>query len=117
MFFRIYVIIIIIGYICYFVGMIAYDLLVNFRNGVREKLNEEETIDISDEMAAFEPIPIRRQDVQLPAAPKRKKRLPLSGKTQMTGGINVDELVATLEEAIKENNVVADIIKTSTEME
>lgn len=117
MFFRIYVIIIIIGYIGYFVGMIAYDLLVNFRNGVRKKLNDEENIDISDEMAAFKPIPIRRQDVQQPAAPKRKKRLPVSDKTQMTGGIRAEELVATLEEAIKENNVVADIIRTSAELE
>lgn len=119
MFFRIYVIFIIVGYICYFVGMIAYDLLLNFRKGSQKKFNEEEAVDISGEMAHFKPTLIRRQDVPQQTMPigKRKTRIKMLEEfTQMTGGIEVSKLVATVDEAKKENGDVGDIMNVANQM-
>lgn len=119
MFFRVYVIFIIVGYICYFVGMIAYDLLLNFRKGSQKKHNEEETVDISGEMAHFKPTLIRRQDVPQQTMPtkKRKTRVQMLEEiTQMSGGIEVSKLVATVEEAKKENGDVGSIMNVANQM-
>lgn len=119
MFFRIYVIFIIVGYICYFVGMIAYDLLLNFRKGSQKKLNEEEAVDISGEMAHFKPTLIRRQDVpqQTTSIGKRKTRVQMLEEfTQMTGGIEVSKLVATVEEAKEENGDVGDFMSAANKI-
>ena len=88
---------IVVCYICYYLGIVAYDLMVNSKRAASEDDKaQEEAIDISDEVREFTPVLITRPVVkkQKAAALKRKQ----TSEMLMTGGIEVERLVPKVEE-------------------
>ena len=88
---------IVVCYICYYFGIVAYDLMVNSKRAASEDDKaQDETEDISDEVRAFTPILITRPIIkkQKAAALKRKQ----TSQMLMTGGIEVERLVPKVEE-------------------
>lgn len=88
---------IVICYICYYLGIVAYDLMVNSKRAASEDDKaQDETVDISDEVREFTPILITRPIIkkQKAAALKRKQ----TSQMLMTGGIEVERLVPKVEE-------------------
>ena len=88
---------IVVCYICYYLGIVAYDLMVNSKRAASEDDKaQDETVDISDEVREFTPILITRPIIkkQKAAALKRKQ----TSQMLMTGGIEVERLVPKLEE-------------------
>ena len=88
---------IVVCYICYYLGIVAYDLMVNSKRAASEDDKaQDETVDISDEVREFTPILITRPIIkkQKAAALKRKQ----TSQMLMTGGIEVDRLVPKVEE-------------------
>ena len=88
---------IVVCYICYYLGIVAYDLMVNSKRAASEDDKvQEEAIDISDEVREFTPVLITRPIVkkQKAAAMKRKQ----TSQMLMTGGIEVERLVPKVEE-------------------
>ena len=88
---------IVVCYICYYLGIVAYDLMVNSKRAASEDDKaQEEAIDISDEVKEFTPVLITRPIVkkQKAAAQKRKQ----TSEMLMTGGIEVERLVPKVEE-------------------
>ena len=84
-------------YICYYLGIVAYDLMVNSKRAASEDDKaQDETVDISDEVREFTPILITRPIIkkQKAAALKRKQ----TSQMLMTGGIEVERLVPKVEE-------------------
>jgi hypothetical protein len=66
---------IVVCYICYYLGIVAYDLMVNSKRAASEDDKaQDETVDISDEVREFTPILITRPIIkkQKAAALKRK---------------------------------------------
>lgn len=88
---------IVVCYICYYLGIVAYDLMVNSKRAASEDDKaQDETVDISDEVREFTPILITRPIIkkQKAAALKRKQ----TSQMLMTGGIEVERLVPKMEE-------------------
>ena len=88
---------IVVCYICYYFGIVAYDLMVNSKRAASEDDKaQDETVDISDEVREFTPILITRPIIkkQKAAALKRKQ----TSQMLMTGGIEVERLVPKVEE-------------------
>ena len=88
---------IVLCYICYYLGIVAYDLMVNSKRAASEDDKaQDETVDISDEVREFTPILITRPIIkkQKAAALKRKQ----TSQMLMTGGIEVERLVPKVEE-------------------
>ena len=88
---------IVVCYICYYLGIVAYDLMVNSKRAASEDDKaQDETVDISDEVREFTPILITRPIIkkQKAAALKRKQ----TSQMLMTGGIEVERLVPKVEE-------------------
>lgn len=88
---------IVVCYICYYLGIVAYDLKVNSKRAASEDDKaQDETVDISDEVREFTPILITRPIIkkQKAAALKRKQ----TSQMLMTGGIEVERLVPKVEE-------------------
>ncbi len=88
---------IVVCYICYYLGIVAYDLMVNSKRAASEDDKaQDETVDISDEVREFTPIFITRPIIkkQKAAALKRKQ----TSQMLMTGGIEVERLVPKVEE-------------------
>ena len=88
---------IVVCYICYYLGIVAYDLMVNSKRAASEDdMAQDETVDISDEVREFTPILITRPIIkkQKAAALKRKQ----TSQMLMTGGIEVERLVPKVEE-------------------
>ena len=88
---------IVVCYICYYLGVVAYDLMVNSKRAASEDDKaQDETVDISDEVREFTPILITRPIIkkQKAAALKRKQ----TSQMLMTGGIEVERLVPKVEE-------------------
>lgn len=88
---------IVVCYICYYLGIVAYDLMVNSKRAASEDDKaQDETVDISDEVREFTPILITRSIIkkQKAAALKRKQ----TSQMLMTGGIEVERLVPKVEE-------------------
>ena len=88
---------ILICYLCYYLGTVAYDLMLSSkRNAAEENSVQEETVDISDEVKEFTPILITRPIIktQTAAALKRKQTTELL----LTGSIDSDKLVIKVEE-------------------
>ena len=88
---------IVVCYICYYLGIVAYDLMVNSKRAASEDDKaQDETVDISDEVREFTPILITRPIIkkQKAAAQKRKQ----TSQMLMTGGIEVERLVPMVEE-------------------
>ena len=88
---------IVVCYICYYLGIVAYDLMVNSKRAASEDDKaQDETVDISDEVREFTPILITLPIIkkQKAAALKRKQ----TSQMLMTGGIEVERLVPKVEE-------------------
>ena len=88
---------IVVCYICYYLGIVAYDLMVNSKRAASEDDKaQDETVHISDEVREFTPILITRPIIkkQKAAALKRKQ----TSQMLMTGGIEVERLVPKVEE-------------------
>lgn len=88
---------IVVCYICYYLGIVAYDLMVNSKRAASEDDKaQDEMVDISDEVREFTPILITRPIIkkQKAAALKRKQ----TSQMLMTGGIEVERLVPKVEE-------------------
>ena len=88
---------IVVCYICCYLGIVAYDLMVNSKRAASEDDKaQDETVDISDEVREFTPILITRPIIkkQKAAALKRKQ----TSQMLMTGGIEVERLVPKVEE-------------------
>lgn len=88
---------IVVCYICYYLGIVAYDLMVNSKRAAsKDDKAQDETVDISDEVREFTPILITRPIIkkQKAAALKRKQ----TSQMLMTGGIEVERLVPKVEE-------------------
>lgn len=88
---------IVVCYICYYLGIVAYDLMVNSKRAASEDDKaQDETVNISDEVREFTPILITRPIIkkQKAAALKRKQ----TSQMLMTGGIEVERLVPKMEE-------------------
>ena len=86
---------IVVCYICYYLGIVAYDLMVNSKRAASEDDKaQDETVDISDEVREFTPILITRPII------KKQKAAALKRTSQMlmTGGIEVERLVPKVEE-------------------
>ena len=95
--FQIFLGFIVVCYLCYYFGTVAYDLLTGRKRAASEDDKvQEETIDISDEVREFTPVLITRPIVkkQKAAAMKRKQ----TSQMLMTGGIEVERLVPKVEE-------------------
>lgn len=104
-FFRIYVAFIIVVYVCYFIGMVIYDFLASLAKGRDEAAaHAEEAVDISDEMKFFKPVMIVRNE------PPKKPAKATRNDLLMSGGIEVDRLVPTLQQAIKEDATVNELV-------
>lgn len=95
--FQVFLGFIVVCYICYYLGIVAYDLMVNSKRAASEDDKaQDETVDISDEVREFTPILITRPIIkkQKAAALKRKQ----TSQMLMTGGIEVERLVPKVEE-------------------
>jgi len=95
--FQIFLGFIVVCYLCYYFGTVAYDLLTGRKRAASEDDKvQEEAIDISDEVKEFTPVLITRPIVkkQKAAAQKRKQ----TSEMLMTGGIEVERLVPKVEE-------------------
>ena len=95
--FQIFLGFIVVCYLCYYFGTVAYDLLTGRKRAASEDDKvQEEAIDISDEVREFTPVLITRPIVkkQKAAAMKRKQ----TSQMLMTGGIEVERLVPKVEE-------------------
>ena len=102
---------IVVCYICYYLGIVAYDLMVNSKRAASEDDKvQEEAIDISDEVREFTPVLITRPIVkkQKAAAMKRKQ----TAELLMTGGIEVNDLLVKVEDLSKEgeNSELGDLL-------
>ena len=95
--FQIFLGFIVVCYLCYYFGTVAYDLLTGRKRAASEDDKvQEEAIDISDEVREFTPVLITRPIIkkQKAAALKRKQ----TSQMLMTGGIEVERLVPKVEE-------------------
>ena len=77
---------IVICYIIYYVGMIAYDTYFKKGDIPQENQTEEEEVDISDEIQQFQPVCISKDKVQIPTHLS-------SEEPAMSGGIEVEDLL------------------------
>ena len=82
---------IIICYIIYYVGMIAYDTYLKKGDIVQDIQTEEEEVDISDEVQQFQPVYISKDKIQ-------KSTPPSCEEPAMSGGIEVDDLLPMADE-------------------
>jgi hypothetical protein len=82
---------IIICYIIYYVGMIAYDTYFKKNDIVQDAKTEEEEVDISDEVQQFQPVCISKNEIQ-------KSTPPSFEEPTMSGGIEVDDLLPMTDE-------------------
>jgi hypothetical protein len=82
---------IIICYIIYYVGMIAYDTYFKKGDIVQDAKTEEEEVDISDEVQQFQTVCVSKDKVLKPI-------LSSSGEPAMSGGIEVDDLLPMTDE-------------------
>ena len=82
---------IIICYIIYYVGMIAYDTYFKKGDIPQDTQTEEEEVDISDEVQQFQPVCISKDKVQKPTYPSCEE-------PTMSGGIEVDDLLPMTDE-------------------
>lgn len=82
---------IVICYIIYYVGMIAYDTYFKKGDIVQDAKTEEEEVDISDEVQQFQTVCVSKDKVLKPT-------LSSSGEPAMSGGIEVDDLLPMADE-------------------
>lgn len=107
-FFRIYVALILTGYVLYYLGMLAHDFLAGLRKGGDACAgNAEEAVDISEEMKLFEPVMIVRKTVPGKRETDRDHPAP---DALLAGGIEIDRLRPTLEQAVAENRDVGFLV-------
>lgn len=109
--FQIFLGFIVVCYLCYYFGTVAYDLLTGRKRAASEDDKvQEEAIDISDEVREFTPVLITRPIVkkQKAAAMKRKQ----TAELLMTGGIEVNDLLVKVEDLSKEgeNSELGDLL-------
>ena len=65
---------IVVCYICYYLGIVAYDLMVNSKRAASEDDKaQDETVDISDEVREFTPILITRPIIKKQKAAALKR--------------------------------------------
>src|SRR5574344_1969328 len=77
---------IVICYIIYYVGMIAYDTYFKKGDIPQENQTEEEEVDISDEVQQFQPVYISKDKVQISTHLSPEE-------SAMSGGIEVEDLL------------------------
>lgn len=109
--FQIFLGFIVVCYLCYYFGTVAYDLLTGRKRAASEDDKvQEEAIDISDEVREFTSVLITRPIVkkQKAAAMKRKQ----TAELLMTGGIEVNDLLVKVEDLSKEgeNSELGDLL-------
>lgn len=99
--FQIFLVFVVVCYVCYYLGTLVYDLLLSSKRAAAEENSvQEETVDISDEVQEFTPILITRPIVkkQTAAALKRKR----TAELLLTGGIDSDKLLQKVEDLSKD---------------
>ena len=82
---------IVICYIIYYVGIIAYDTYFKKGDIPQENQTEEEEVDISDEVQQFQTVCVSKEKIQ-------KTEISSSGEPAMSGGIEVDDLLPLTDE-------------------
>ena len=86
--------VILIAYVAYYIGMIIHDLFFDEKGIVKEETVEEEEIDISEEAQEFVPVNIIKDEER-----KEYNNTENEEETEiMNGAIEVDELLATINE-------------------
>jgi hypothetical protein len=88
---------IVICYIIYYVGMIAYDTYFKKGDIPQDIQTEEEEVDISDEVQQFQPVCISKDKVQKPTHS-------FSEESAMSGGIEVDDLLPMADELVEKGS-------------